>query len=330
MREVLVGLGAGESAAHDVAASLIETSLRGVDSHGVRLFPHYTRALRAGRISSRPDYRFEQHGTTVGTLHADAAFGHEAGSIAMRKACDLAEEHGIAMVTVSDSSHFGAASYFALQAAARGLIGFAFTNADSLVKVPGSPSAFFGTNPVCCCAPMDGEAPFCLDMATSTVAWNKMMRFAGGSIPEGWAFAEDGTPALRPEDATSLAPTGGYKGFGLGMMVSLLCCLLADGPMDPDVPPMYKAPIEARRGLTHCFVAVRISSFVDVEVFRRRLREMATRIRALPRLDEGAPMVPGDPEKAVFAERSRSGIPVTEALRDEFIAVSPAFAAAFP
>jgi ureidoglycolate dehydrogenase (NAD+) len=329
MYEVLRELGASESAAGHVAGSLLQTSLRGVDSHGVRLFPHYTRALRSGRISREPDFHFDQSGTTTATLHADAAFGHEAGSLAMARACDLAEAHGTGMVAVCDSSHLGAASYFGLQAAERGLIGFAFTNADSLVKVPGSPLPFFGTNPVCFCAPMADEAPLCLDMATSTVAWNKMMRFAGGEIPSDWAFDLEGRPALRPEDAASLAPTGGYKGFGLGMMVSVLCCLLGDGPMDPDVPPMYKAPIEQRRSLSHCFLAIRVASFVPQDKFRRRLSEMAARIRALAAYQDSSPMVPGDPEKANFAQRSVTGIPVSLELRDEFLAVSPAFANAF-
>ncbi len=133
-----------------VVASLVQTSLRGVDSHGINLFPHYCRAAEAGRINSRPHISISRTGPSTAVMDADH---------------------------VRNSTHFGAAAYFGLIAAERDCLGFAFTNADALVKAFGAKEAFFGTNPICFTAPLQNESPFCLDMATSLVSWNKINNY---------------------------------------------------------------------------------------------------------------------------------------------------------
>src|ERR1700722_12780653 len=149
-----------------VVDSLMQTSLRGVDSHGIQLFPHYVRAARAGRINVAPRITIEDTGASTAILDADHAFGHRAGADAIDHAVDLATKTGVGAVSVRHSSHFGAAAYFALRAADRGFIGFAFTNADSLVKAFNAQKAVFGTNPICFTAPLEDEGPLCLDLAT--------------------------------------------------------------------------------------------------------------------------------------------------------------------
>ena len=147
------------SIAH-VVESLIQTSLRGVDSHGINRFPHYCRAVDGGRVSRRPNIRIERTAAATSIVNADHAFGHHAGAVAIDHARTCAVETGIAAAAVMNSTHFGAAAYFGLRAATRDCVGFAFTNADALVKVHNSTTAFFGTNPLCCCAPMASEDPF--------------------------------------------------------------------------------------------------------------------------------------------------------------------------
>ena len=157
-----------------VVGSLVQTSLRGVDSHGINLFPHYCRAVESGRINGRPNPRIDQTAASTSIVDADNAFGHHAGALAIDHARERAAETGIAAAAVRNSSHFGAAAYFALRAAEHNCIGFAFTNADALVKAHNSAEPFFVTNPICCCAPMADEGPFSLDMATSLANWNKV------------------------------------------------------------------------------------------------------------------------------------------------------------
>ncbi len=315
----------GESAGH-VVASLLQTSLRGVDSHGIQLFPHYVRASKAGRINVAPRITVQNTGESTAILDADHAFGHRAGADAVDLAIQLAQETGAGIVSVKHSTHFGAAAYFALRAADQGMLGFAFTNADSLVKAFNARTAVFGTNPICFAAPLEREGPLCLDMATSIVSWNKVRgRQANGEeLPLEWAFDSAGNATKEPALARSLNPTGGYKGFGLGMMVEILCGLLAGGPIATEILTMYGAPIHARRSISHCLMAIDISRFVDLGSFRNRLQALVAQIRAMPPTADSV-MVPGDPEKKAFSERSAAGIPVTQPVFDSLCEIGDDF-----
>jgi len=150
-----------------VSESLIQTSLRGVDSHGIRLLPHYLRAIDSGRINPKPSYNFTKTSNSTVKLDADHTFGHAAGAEGMLKAISLANKNGMGSIVVYNSTHFGAAAYFSLLAANQNMIGISFTHADSLMLSYFGKRAYFGTNPICFAAPCEGEEPFCLDMATS-------------------------------------------------------------------------------------------------------------------------------------------------------------------
>ena len=322
--------GVAPEAVGHVIAALTEASLRGTDSHGINLYPHYCRVVDSGRINRQPSFTVLRSKPGAAVLDADHGFGHHAGHAAMAEAMNMARQVGVGAVAVANSSHFAAAAYYGLQAARAGLIGLAFTNADALVKAYGSSERFFGTNPICFAAPMADEDPLCLDMATSLVSWNKILnsRRNGTPLKPDWAFDADGIPTGDAARAHSLAPAGAYKGFGLGMMVEVLCGLLANGPAATELMAMYEH-LPERRHISHFFMAIDIGAFVDPNISRHRLSDMAAAIRALPALDPAEPVqVPGDPEKRTAAQRRVDGIPMDQAKFDEFLAVSPTFAKA--
>jgi len=321
IREALLKLNVDAFSAEHVSRGLTQTSLRGVDSHGVRLLPHYIRALQAGRINGNPGLRVESRFPATAVLHADHAFGHAAGAKAMEHAMDKASEFGVCAVGVRDSSHFGAAAYFALMAAEKGMIGMSFTNADALVLPHGGKRPFFGTNPVCFAAPTAEGAPFCLDMATSHYNWNKVMvaRQSGSPLPPGMAADSEGRPTTDAEAARGLLAAGSYKGYGLGAMVDILCGVLTGMPYGPDILPMYTAPIEARRHIGHFFMALRVDGFQDEKSFRERMTEMRSRLRREPPADPDLPVLAAnDPQIAAEEERSRDGIPLPPAEAEAF------------
>jgi ureidoglycolate dehydrogenase (NAD+) len=327
MRETLLARGVCAVSAHHVAASLVQTSLRGVDSHGIHLFPHYCRAVDSGRLTKNPQFAFAETAPATAILDADHAFGHHAGIVATDRAVALARSTGIGAVAVKNSSHFGAASYFGLHAAEQGCIGLAFTNADALIKAHGSREAFTGTNPICFTAPIEGEEPFCLDMATSLVAWGKILnrRASGESIPDTWACDAEGRPVVDPNEARSLQPAGGYKGFGLSLVVDVLCAVLSGSAISKDLLPMYQK-IEVRRKISHFFVALDVTRFCSLKDFGRRMKDLVERTRSLPPFDASVPvMVPGDPEKKTFAMRVESGIPIDEVKFAELVGASANF-----
>ncbi len=313
IRGALAAEGADGKVAAAVARGLTETSLRGVDSHGIRLVHHYLEALKSGRINPKPRFKVERRMAACAVLDADHTFGHAAGYEAARLAVEMAAEHGAGNVAVKNSSHFGAAACFALEIARKGMIGTSYTHADSLIIPTGGKRKFLGNNPVCFTAPVAGEDPFCLDMATSSITFNEVRRLrdTGGRAPEGVGTDENGVVTTDPQRISMLLPVGGHKGYGLSAMVEVLCAMLTGMPFGPHITPMF-ATLEGRRRLGHFVGAMNIAAFCDPEEFKARMKQMLDELRAEPALDPDNPvMVAGDPEKRKFARRSAEGIPVT-------------------
>lgn len=296
-----------------VVDGLILASLRGVDSHGIRLLPIYIEAVRSGRIKKTPNFTFRRRAPSVGIFDADHAFGICAGVKAMEKAIDLAKKTGVGAVAVKNSSHFGAAAIFSLLAAQKNMIGISMTHASAHVVPFGAREPFFGTNPICIAAPCMGEEPICLDMATSQVAWNRIQlhKERGLALEDSWATDERGQVTRDPNKAKSLLPLGGYKGYALGMMVDVFCSMLTGMTFGPKVKKM--TPVDGQKQkIGHFFLAIDISKFTSVVTFRRRTKEMADQIRRMkPARDQKVILVAGDPEKSTYKKRVKSGIPLT-------------------
>lgn len=304
-----------------VSESLIQTSLRGVDSHGIRLLPHYLRAIDSGRINPKPSYNFTKTSNSTGKFDADHTFGHAAGAEGMLKAISLAKKNGMGSIVVYNSTHFGAAAYFSLLAANQNMIGISFTHADSLMLSYFGKRAFFGTNPICFAAPCEGEEPFCLDMATARVNRNKIIQYRdnGEKIPYGWGYDSNGIDTNDPEKVAFFASIGEYKGFGLSMTIDILCSLLSGMPYGRDICRMYDDPIEKKRLLGHFFMAINIDCFENVKVFRKRLKNMMDAVRNEPPMNpENKVRVPGDPEKENYKIRIKNGIPLDKVTVEAF------------
>ncbi len=330
MRAQLRRQGVCEDAVFHMPEALVLASMRGVDSHGVNLFPHYCRVAETGRIEKNPIFTTERTGSAVAVLDAAHGYGHHAGAEAMNLAVRMAKETGTGTVSVKNSSHFAAAFYYSFIAVKEDCIGFAFTNANDMVIATNATKPFFGTNPICIAAPMEGEEPFCLDMATSAMSVNKLnnLRRTGTPAPQGMAFDENGMAQTDPAKAKFVGPVGGYKGFGLSMMVEVLCGLLAGGPVATEIEAIY-GDLTVRRRVSHFFMALDLKRFGDPAAFKSRLAGMAAAIRALPRADESVPvMIPGDPEKAAYERRLTEGIPLDAPKFEEYLALSPDFAQA--
>lgn len=323
-KNILLKAGVRNDVAIYVAEGLVQTSLRGVDSHGVRLLPHYLKGVEGGRINPAPKYKFEKTSLSTGTLDGDHTFGHAAGMEAVKKAIEIAKEAGTAHIAVCNSSHFGAAAYYALEIAKHDMIGMSFTNTDALVKSYGGKRAFLGNNPICFTAPCADEAPFCLDMATSIVTFNKIkqLREEKKQAPEGVGADKDGAETTDPNKITTLLPVGSYKGYGLSMMVEILCSLLTGMPYGPHIPKMFEAPMNEKRFLGHYVSAMRIDCFQEKDVFKKRLSEMIREIRNEPAFDANTPIqVAGDPEKIKTEKRKKEGIPLARNIYDMFICI---------
>jgi LDH2 family malate/lactate/ureidoglycolate dehydrogenase len=314
-RALLAASGLEDKYAAAVAETLVWTSLRGVDSHGIARVPVYSERLQTGVLNTRPRPRVVRRDGAVALVDGDHGPGQVAALAATDLSIQLAREHGVGIVSVRRSGHYGAAGYYAIRAAEAGLIGMSMTNTEPLVIPYGGAGAALGTNPIAFAAPTP-DGVFNLDMATSQVAMNKIFnaRSEGRAIPEGWGVDERGQPTTDPDAAVYGVPLGGYKGYGLALMVEVLCGVLAGAGVRSGVGNLYSGG-EEQQNSGHFHLALDPARTVGRNAFAGVLGGLLDELRAIPPapgFDEV--LVAGDPEDRARAERERTGIPIEPAL----------------
>ncbi len=321
----LVEAGVTDEEAEMAVRVLLSADMRGIQSHGfARFVEYYVNRPRDGLINLKPDIRVLRDSPAAASIEGDHALGFIPATMAMRMAIDKARVTGVGMISVRNSTHYGAASPYALMALEHDMIGISMTTGGNYVAPPGGSARTYGLNALSFAAPSrPPEAPFCLDMATSVVAAGKfeIARRRREAVPEGWGIEPDGTPIIDPnrlyEVIGSILPLGGdearggWKGFGLSLMVDVLTGLLSGGGSSTELEP---------RQANHFFGALRIDAFTDLEEFFDQMDSMKVAMRAKPRLPGKGPLTfPGEPEAAMEEQCRRLGVPfhasVIEGLR---------------
>ncbi|MDG9712474.1 Ldh family oxidoreductase [Streptomyces sp. DH10] len=319
--------------ARDVAHALTETSLRGIDTHGLRLLPQYLDELADAIATARPKIRTIRDSGAAAMLDADGALGVVAGLAAARFAAERARTHGVAAVGVRNSNHFGAASVYSRYLAKQGMVGIVTTSAASRVAPFSGTDPLFGTNPLSFAAAAEGDE-FALDMATSQVCFGeiKERRKHGRTLDAGWATDTEGRPATDPEQAYALSPLGGYKGQGLAMVATLLGAVLTGSPADWELEHIGASTPGRSRGIGHLVICLDPAAFAGSEQFAAGLTGMLDTTRgARPGADAEQPVqVPGDPQRRIASERAQKGIPLDPHTAQAFAVLATEQGVAWP
>ncbi|MFJ8257273.1 ureidoglycolate dehydrogenase [Peribacillus asahii] len=312
----LIEAGLNEGHAEKVAEVLVHADLRNVNSHGVLRTEHYVNRLQAGGINPDAQISFQSTGPVTGIVDGDDGFGHVIGDVAMDHAIEMARNNGVGMVTVMNSSHCGALSYFVQKAADAKLIGVAMSHTDKIVVPFGGKTSFLGTNPIAYGVPAKTKKPLILDMATSNVALGKILqaREEGKEIPEGWGVDENGASVTDPNKVVALSTFGGPKGYGLSVMVDVFSGLLAGAAFGPHIGKMYD-DLDKKRKLGHYFCVINPSFFTDIDLFLEQMDRMMEELQQVP----PAPgvdrvYVPGEIEQLHEARNLEQGITIASSV----------------
>ena len=308
------------------------TSLRGVDSHGVARVPVYAERLRSGVLNTRPRPSVARRDGAIAVVDGDSGPGQVAAVFATDLSIELAREHGAGVVGVRRSGHYGAAAFYAMRAAEAGLIGISMTNTEPLVIPFGGIDPALGTNPIAFAAPAADGYIFNLDMATSQVAINRInnARDEGRPIPEDWGVDEHGEPTTDPAAVKSAVPLGGYKGYGLALMVEVLCGVLSGAGVRHGVGDLYSGG-EERQNSGHFHMAIDPERTVGRDAFAGVLSGLLGELRAIrPARGFDEVLVAGDPQDRARAERERSGVPIEPALWASLQALSSELGVTIP
>jgi LDH2 family malate/lactate/ureidoglycolate dehydrogenase len=328
--------GMPETSRRPTVEIMVETDLRGIDSHGLAMLPLYARLKEQGVLNVAPEIRVVNERPVTALIDADGGLGHAPAAKAMEMAIDKAKAAGLAAVAVRNSAHFGAAGAYAIMAAREGLIGMAVTNGKTPGVVPTrAKRPMFATNPIAFAAPAGVNEPFVLDMATSTVAIGKVKLawFAGEELPDGWTLDPEGKTVTDAAEAFDghgrlktgygQTPLGGFaemsshKGYGLAIMVEILSAMLSGA--------RFGATREARgvdgtggEDVGHFMLAIDPAAFRDAGDFAADMDDLIDALHATPPVDPSEPvLVAGDPETAAERERREHGVPVPAKLIEQ-------------
>ena len=242
-------------------------------------------------------------------FHGEDGLGQHVANVCSDHAIRLARTHGISMVVARGSNHFGAAAYWAQKMAAAGQIGIVLCDASAIVPPWQGKQNRHGTNPICMAVP----GPWLLDMATTTVAANKIFKAALNhqpTIPSGWAMDSEGIPTTDTETALKglIMPLGGYKGSGLAMMVEILCGVLSGGAMSTQLGGIR---IRGRKfRVNQSYIAIDIERFMPVAEFTARVEHLVRMIKHTPLPRATARCWWRVSRNGALKPRTRDGIPV--------------------
>lgn len=286
---LLVAAGADEGNALVTARFLARTDAFGVHTHGLKNLGGYLEKSRLGALDLTARPAVVRQGAASALLDARRAIGMVAGSAAMETAIEKARSTGVGLVVVRNSSHFGAAGLYALQAAEAGMIGLALSNVDPNMTIPGARGKVLGNNPIAYALPAGRHRAVVFDVALSAVASLKVVtaRDAGRSVPEGWIVDGTGRPTTDPSrypDEGAMMPMAGHKGYGLALLVDALTGVLADAPTSDQVPS-WLFDLDRPNEVSHAFLAVDPAPFGGDRPYAARAEAFLDRIHAVELAD---------------------------------------------
>ena len=335
---ILTAWGMDANLVRSTAEVMLETDLAGIDSHGISMLMLYEDLSAAGKLNLQAQPVIVRENPVTALVDANAGLGHPAGVMGMELAIKKAQVMGIGAVSVFNSHHFGAAGYYAALAAAQGLIGMVTSSARTICVVPTrSAVPVLGTNPIAFAAPARRNRPFLLDIATSTVAANKVKIYdlKREPLPSGWVADAQGAPitdtvqaleTLYERKGGGLTPIGGsaemrsHKGYGLGVMAQILSATLSGGSFSPIRVKTQSA--EEPDNVGHFFLALDPKMFRPEGEFEDDLDALIDVLHQTQPADPALPvLVPGDPEAKERELRLRQGIPIPPALADKIRAI---------
>lgn len=302
-----------------IANLMVKSDLAGADGHGIFRLPAYLKRIRAGGVNLNPNIHIEREQGATALIHGDNALGHLVMNRAVELALEKVKKHSVCWIGSHYGNHSGAASVYVRRLAEQGYIGIYMAVGNANHMAPwGGIDLLLSTNPIAIAVPAGKGPVVLLDIATTVAAYGKVKVAAqrGESIPDDWMIDRQGKPITDPKKSAegSLLPIGGYKGYGLAVMIGLLAGALNNAAVGKGTID-FNAHHDLVTNTGQTIIAVDPSAFGDKEAFVQRVIELVNDLKnsaTLPGIKEVR--VPGEGAARTMAERLVKGIPVSPEL----------------
>lgn len=317
MGQIFTRAGLRPERARQQAELFASTEAKGVLSHGVGLTLKYTEQFLKGTIQTEPQITVLRRTPASAVLDGGQGLGVTVVSAGIEMAMEMAAQTGAGCVTVTNLQHYAAGLYYAERPVQAGMILTLMANSPCSMAPFGGSKKYYGTNPLTFAAPMGDLPPYCLDMASSVCAGNKLENAMnlGQSVPEGLGLDRYGQPCTDPEEILrhgSLLPFGGAKGSGIAGMVNILAGILSGGAYEDDVISLCR---DRNKPSNYgcCIQVLDIAKFMDMERYRQRAENWArTVLENPPAAGFDRVVYPGYLEGMRYRRAKEEGLPLSD------------------
>jgi hydroxycarboxylate dehydrogenase B len=337
--DILIQSGSSAKEASIVASNLVESNLKGHDSHGVGYLPRYIRAAmdKEININAKPDIVIENNFVKV---DGKVCYGQVVGLEAMDVGISVAKKYGMSIVALKNSHHLGRIGAWAEQVIQHNLVSIHFTNVAGhapLVACENGGDARLGTNPITMGFPSnmtnngvtEKSAPIVLDFATSDLAL--------GKVRETWARGEktrdnvlldsNGNPTNDPSvmfqnPAGALLPFCGHKGYAMALMCEMIGGVLSGGnTIHPKYPRHNERILNSMT--TIIFDPSKLNS--NLSGIDDEVNDVKNYMRNSPIRSASSSkqiFIPGELEMITYEDRIANGIPVAKGTWEDLVNVA--------
>lgn len=312
--KALTGAGTSAANARYFTEAILDTELSGLSGHGFYWLQYYCEHVKSGKVNGKAKPKIKTLSPVAFRIDANRGFAHPAIEAGFGKLVPAAKRFGIAGMALHNSYNAATLGFHTGALAKQGLLAFGFTNSVPAIAPVGGKMPVIGTNPMSFAVPgAKGKIAFLIDQSSSAVAWTAVKRASeeGKTIPLGWALDAAGNPTTDPVKglAGSMAPSGGYKGFGQGLIVEVMCAALAGALRGPEMGSFMEndgRPI----GCGQFFIAIEPKMFSG-GAFDAQVNALKKSIIAQP----GA-RLPNSRREANIKRLKKEGLPIERALHE--------------
>ncbi|MDF1750676.1 MAG: Ldh family oxidoreductase [Alphaproteobacteria bacterium] len=311
-KAALIGAGTLEESASIVADSIVDAEAEGIRAVGLAYLPYYCRHVQVGKVAGEAVPKVKQTGKAALMADARNGFCHPAYVEGEKKFYTLARNCGVAGFGIQHSYAAGVIGWFVDRIAKAGLIGFCFTNASASMAPYGGSKALFGTNPIAFGVPRVGKPPLVIDQSSTATARVYLVKKmdAGEPIPEGWGLDAQGKPCTDPKtvlEEGSMAPSGGYKGGAMALLVEIMAAGLTGSNWSFEASDLGN-DVGGPPDIGQFFMAIDPAAFGG-EHFSSRVEILFDAM-----LDQDGVRLPGDRRHAHREKAAREGVSIPESL----------------
>ncbi len=307
----LIAAGTSEANARPLARATAAIEADGIASHGVAYIPIYCEHVQCGKVDGQAAPVMTRPAAAIATVDAATGFAHSAIDLGFSELIPLARSQGIAALAIRNSYNCGVLGYHTARLARKGLVGIGFTNAPASIAPSSGSKPVVGTNPFSIAVPGDdGEPAVLIDQSASTIAKSEVMKHAREAkpIPLGWALDAEGNPTTDAEVGLkgSMAPSGGYKGVGVALMVEIMAASLTGATFGKDASP-FSGTAGGPPKTGQFFMAISPDASAG-ETFVARVADLTAAFR-----EQDGARLPGDGRKQHRLHAQTEGVQVNSA-----------------